>query len=207
VDPALTEARQKREEAKQRREQRRGVILLLLLGAGVALIAYSALRQFRAAGGATTFSIADYQAEAQRDRRPVPQFREPALGGGTIDWRDYAGKVVVVNFWASWCGPCRREAPALQGLWEEYRDRGVRFLGVNFNDDPAAARAYEEEFGITYPSVSDPSGKVAHLFQVLALPTTYVVGPDGWIAYHFTGVITEPLLRDSLEDVMGGTSQ
>jgi peroxiredoxin len=206
VDPALIEARQEREEAKRRRDQRRGMVLLALLGASVALIAYTALRQLEA-GGATPFSIADYQAEAREDRRPAPQFREPALGGGTIDWRDYAGKVVVVNFWASWCGPCRREAPALQGLWEEYRARGVRFLGVNFNDDPAAARAYEEEFGITYPSVSDPTGKVAHLFQMLALPTTYVVGRDGWIAYHFTGIITEPLLRDSLEDVMGEDSE
>jgi thiol-disulfide isomerase/thioredoxin len=205
VDPALMEARRKREEAKRRSEHSRGMVLLLLLGAGAALIAFTAYRQLKA-GGATPFSIADYQAEAQRDRRPVPQFSEPALGGGTIHWGDYAGKVVVVNFWASWCGPCRREAPALQRLWEEYRGRDVRFLGVNFNDDPAAAQAYEEEFGITYPSVSDPSGKVAHLFQVLALPTTYVVGPDGWISYHFTGIITEPLLRDSLEDVMGGTS-
>jgi len=205
VDPALTEARREREETKRRREQRRGMVLLALLGALAALIAYTALRQFRAAGGATTFSIADYQAQAREDRRPAPDFREPALGGGTIDSRDYSGKVVVVNFWASWCGPCRREAPALQHLWEEYRDRGVQFLGVNFNDDPAAARAYEEEFGITYPSVSDPSGKVAYLFQVLALPTTFVIG-DGWIAYHFTGIITEPLLRDSLEDVMGGSA-
>jgi peroxiredoxin len=204
VDPALTEAQQKREEAKQRREQRRGMILLLLLGAGVALIAYSALRQFRAAGGATTFSIADYQAQAREDRRPAPEFREPALGGGTIDSRDYEGKVVVVNFWASWCGPCRREAPALQRLWEEYGDRGVQFLGVNLNDDPAAARAYEEEFGITYPSVSDPSGKVAYLFQVLALPTTFVIGRDGWIAYHFTGIVTDPLLRGSIEDGFEG---
>jgi cytochrome c biogenesis protein CcmG/thiol:disulfide interchange protein DsbE len=78
---------------------------------------------------------------------------------------------------------------------------------VNFKDDSAAARAYEEEFGITYPSVFDPSGKVAYDFQVLALPTTYVVGRDGWIAYHFTGIITEPLLRKSIEDVMEGTSQ
>jgi peroxiredoxin len=199
VDPALIEAREKREEAKQRGEQRRGIILLLLLGAGAALIAYTALRQLRA-GGATPFSIADYQAQAQEDRRPAPEFREPALGGGTIDSRDYAGKVVVVNFWASWCGPCRREAPALQLLWEEYRDRGVQFLGVNFRDDPAAARAYEEEFGITYPSVSDPSGKVAFEFQVLALPTTFVIGQDGWIAYHLTGIVTEPLLRESIED-------
>jgi DsbE subfamily thiol:disulfide oxidoreductase len=207
VDSDLMEARREREEAKRRTEHRRGMILLALLGVGAALIAYTALRQFRVAGGATTFSIADYQAEAQRDRRPVPQFREPALGGGTIDWGDYSGKVVVVNFWASWCGPCRREAPALQRLWEEYRDRGVRFLGVDFKDDAAAARAYEEEFGITYPSVFDPSGKVAYDFQVLALPTTYVVGRDGWIAYHFTGIITEPLLRKSIEDVMEGASQ
>jgi thiol-disulfide isomerase/thioredoxin len=129
-----------------------------------------------------------------------PASLQAALTDGRISPQEVHGYAVVVNFWASWCGPCRREAPALQRLWEEYGDRGVQFLGVNFRDDAAAARAYEEEFGITYPSVSDPSGKMAYLFQVLALPTTFVIGDDGRIAYHFTGIITEPLLRRSIED-------
>jgi thiol-disulfide isomerase/thioredoxin len=114
--------------------------------------------------------------------------------------------VVVVNFWASWCGPCRQEAPALQRLWERYRDRGVQFLGINFRDDQAAAREYEREFGITYPSVVDPTGKLAADFQVIALPSTFVVGRDGWVEYHFTGIITEDLLHGAVEDLLEDSS-
>jgi peroxiredoxin len=205
VEPDLTASRQARDEARRRTERRRGRILLVLLLAAAAIMVYSFVHQVRTEGpSAQSLTIADYQASANRDRRPGPDYSAPALGGGSIDSGSYAGKVVVVNFWASWCGPCRQEAPALEDLWREYQARGVQFIGINFKDDDAAAKAYEDEFDITFPSASDPSGKLAHEFGVLALPSTFVLGEDGMIEYQFTGIISEPLLRDAIEDVLGG---
>jgi cytochrome c biogenesis protein CcmG/thiol:disulfide interchange protein DsbE len=210
VGQAVTETREEREAHRRRKERRRGRILLVAIALVAGLFLYSAFRQLRSGGteAVGAFSIADHRAQAEEANRPAPEFEYQALeGGGSISSGEFAGSVVVVvvvvNFWASWCGPCRAEAPDLQEAWEAYRARGVRFLGVDFRDDRAAARAFVDEFNITYPSVYDPSGALAYDFGVIALPTTFVVGRDGVIAYHFTGIVTEPLLRRALEDVLG----
>jgi cytochrome c biogenesis protein CcmG/thiol:disulfide interchange protein DsbE len=142
---------------------------------------------------------------------PTPQLSEPALteeglavelpaGEVTPDY--YSGKVLVVNFWASWCGPCREEQPGLQRLSEEYRDQGVRFIGVNFRDDAAAAREYLREFGVTYPSVQDRDGKIAHRFGVPYLPATVLSGADGQLRYRLLGAQDEADLRGYIEEIL-----
>jgi len=198
-------SREERSEARRRKDRRRGRILLVVLAALAALIAYSAVRRLQGQGtDVAGLSIADYRAQSSGDRRPAPEFDSPSLAGDqTISSSELERRVVVVNFWASWCGPCRREAPDLEATWRAYEDRGVQFLGVNFRDDRYAARAFEDEFGLTYLSAFDPSGTLAHKFGVLALPSTFVISAEGWIEYHFTGVVTEGLLRDALEDVLG----
>lgn len=179
---------------------RMAVLGLVLL---VVVLAVQEIRS-RGTGGVSGLTIANYRAVAQADNRPAPDFRLRALdGNGQIAMSDFRGDVVVLNFWATWCGPCRREAPGLQSTWQAYRNRGLQFLGVNYRDDRAAARAYEREFGITYPSVFDPAGELAFSYELVGLPTTFIIDRDGRIVYRFVGYIDATILREALDEVLG----
>ncbi len=157
----------------------------------------------RGTSGVSGVTIANYRAVAQADDRPAPGFQKLALdGGGLIRLSDFAGDVVVLNFWATWCGPCRREASGLESTWESYRGRGVRFLGVDYRDDHAAAMAWEREFGTTYPSVSDPAGELAFDYQLIGLPTTFLISREGRIVYRFVGYTDAAILRRALDDLL-----
>ncbi|HUJ54677.1 MAG TPA: TlpA disulfide reductase family protein [Gaiellaceae bacterium] len=101
-------------------------------------------------------------------------------GGGEISLASFRGKTVVLNFFASWCGPCKREAPALEALWRQYRSRGVVVLGVDSGDAAGDARRFVQAHGITYPIVSDPDQTLAsNAYGVANLPATYVIDRAG----------------------------
>jgi cytochrome c biogenesis protein CcmG/thiol:disulfide interchange protein DsbE len=170
--------------------------ILTLIGLGLVQLGR------RGTSGATGATVANYRAVAGVEDRPAPGFTAPLLDGtGTASLADYAGEVVVLNFWASWCVPCRQEAPHLQALWERHGREGVQVLGVNYRDDPAAGRAYEGEFGITFPSVQDPSARLAFLFELVGVPTTFIITPEGRLAYRFTGKVDAEVLEEALTDV------
>jgi thiol-disulfide isomerase/thioredoxin len=105
------------------------------------------------AGTAVTFVAAE--------RRPAPPVAGELLDGTAFDIAGWRGKVVVVNWWGSWCAPCRAEAPDLQAAYQATKELGVEFLGVDVRDGRDAAKAFQEAFGITYPSLFDPAGRVA----------------------------------------------
>jgi DsbE subfamily thiol:disulfide oxidoreductase len=131
------------------------------------------------------------------------------IRGGRLALSDYQGKIVIVNLWASWCGPCRREQPVFERLWREYKTRGVQFLGLNLRDQKAAALAFLDEFGVTYPSFYDRDSSLAFELRAQVLPTTYIIDASGRIFFRFTGTVDEPLLRTGIDaalDPEGGTS-
>lgn len=135
--------------------------------------------------------------------QPMPELSGETLQGETVEPADYRSKVVLINFWATWCGPCRREQPGLQRVWEEYEDRGVFFLGVNERDpDVTAALSYLEEFGVTYPSISDPAGAWADDFGLLGMPYTFFVDRTGTMRYVAVGPIEEQEIRDLLDRLL-----
>jgi len=131
---------------------------------------------------------------------PMPAIEGPGLRGEPVAPGDFRGKVTLVNFWASWCGPCRHEQPALERLAKELD--GVGFVGINFRDDPAAALEYLREFDVSYPSVEDRDGALAHAFLVPYLPATILVDEAGEMRYRLVGPQTEETFRRYLAELL-----
>jgi len=148
------------------------------------------------------FDIGDFPAISEEGSSPAPAMEARSFDGTSIRLADYRGKVVVINMWASWCGPCRREQPELERVWREYKTRGVQLLGLNERDQLAAARAFRDEFGVTYPSWIDDSSQLAFKLKAQVLPTTYIIDRRGRIVFRLTGTVDEAMLRAVLDSVL-----
>ncbi|MFF9121783.1 TlpA family protein disulfide reductase [Streptomyces sp. NPDC014889] len=131
------------------------------------------------------------------ERPAAPDFSGTSLEGDEIHLSDYRGKVVLVNAWASWCGPCRAEAPELKRIQEKWGGRGVQVLGLDNDGNRADGLAFQKEFRPGYPSLHDPAGKQAlrlphGLVNTQTLPFTIVIDPAGKVAATRMGAVTEP---------------
>ena len=152
----------------------------------------------RSGPGAVTFVASPVPQD-----RPAPQFALPRLvGPGSVALKGYVGRVVVVNLWASWCGPCREEAPQLESVWRTYGPRGVQFLGVDHQDARSAGTGFVGEFGLSYPIGFDPKGEVAAEYGALGIPTTYVIDRQGRVRYRFLGRITTAGLSSVIQQLL-----
>jgi thiol-disulfide isomerase/thioredoxin len=184
----------------------RALTLALVAGSAAACTGSHAVDQ--GVGGSMGYQSGDRALTfvAVGDRHPpVSRVSGKLIGGGHIDLSAWRGKVIVVNFWGSWCGPCHREAPALEQVYTDDKSRGVEFLGIDVNDDPASAQAFVTEFHITYPNLDDPSNFIALRFRGIppkATPTTVVIDRDGRIAARASGEILYTQLRDVVDHVL-----
>lgn len=140
------------------------------------------------------------QAMGEVDR-PAPAFSLQSLDGTTLSLADYQGKVVLVNFWGTWCEPCKREMPALQAANERYAAQGLAIIGVNLTDDEKLqgrseddVRAFAAQYNLTYPIALDRDGSVTDAFRVFPLPTSFFIDTQGHIRYVHVGEL-------SLDDV------
>jgi thiol-disulfide isomerase/thioredoxin len=139
--------------------------------------------------------------ECAPEHRPeAPKVAGELLSGGNYDLAQDRGQVVVFNFWGSWCGPCRAEADDLEATYQATREHGVRFLGINIQDGRDKARAFEEAFKVTYPSVFDPPSRLALAFDIPpnSIPATVVLDREGRIAV----VIRAAVQRQMLEPIL-----
>ncbi len=109
----------------------------------------------------------------------APQFGGQTLDAGQPSMAELRGKVVLVNFWASWCPECRPEMPALERLHREFASQGLAVIGINARESKEAVSHYAKELGLTFQIVLDPDGKITALYGVIGLPTTFVLGRDG----------------------------
>lgn len=131
--------------------------------------------------------------------KAVPDFTAPLLeGDGKLSMSDLEGKPVVVNFWASWCGPCKDEAPLLQAAYEEYGDR-VAFLGVDIRDAMSDALEFVDTYGLTYPSVRDEEMRVYADYGLTGQPETFFVDAEGVLVKHVPGPVDEQTLYQALD--------
>jgi len=192
-----------------------GVLLVVgLVLSGCAAESDVLAEQYRAGTGQNYISgDGALTVVAPESRNEGIAFQGPLDVGGTFSSDDYAGQIMVVNFWYAGCPPCRLEAPDLEVLHQEFLEEGVVFIGVNILDQAPTALAFADEFGVTYPSImdtNDGSVRLAFSGQVApnAVPTTVVLDQQGRVAARISGLLTEPdvlaaLIRDVQAEVTG----
>jgi thiol-disulfide isomerase/thioredoxin len=173
-------------------------VLLAVLAVGI-LQVQRRVEQTDSAG----FTVADQEATEADVAHRVVEIKGVLLADGS-SWSSVSarGSVLVVNFWASWCGPCRVEQPQLNRVARAYRGRGVRFIGINIRDSRGAAESYAEEFKIPYPSLFDQAAVSAVRLQAFALPSTFILDRDGVVAYRLTGKTTVAILSARLDKLL-----
>jgi len=137
-----------------------------------------------------------------RVNQTAPEFSLTTFNGETIALQDLKGKPVVVNFWASWCPPCRVEAPLIERAWRAYKDRGLIFLGINIQDRKEDALNYIREFAITYPNGPDPAGEISIDYGVSGLPVTFFVSANGEVVRRWVGAIEKTALSNAIGEIM-----
>ena len=126
---------------------------------------------------------------------PAPNFAMTLFGGDTFSLTQQHGKVVVLNFWASWCVPCQQEAPTLEQVWQRYRDHNVVFVGVDIKDTPDDARTFLQRYVATYPNGFDSQKQIYIDYGVYGLPETFVVDQSGMVVHHVIGPVTDSQLE------------
>jgi peroxiredoxin len=118
---------------------------------------------------------------------PAPAFSLQARDGGSVALGDLAGQVVLVNFWATWCGPCREEMPHLEALYQRYSDLGFTLLGVNVEEDASGADKFLAETPVSFPIPFDPANEVSRLYEVIAMPSTVLIDRSGQLRFIHHG--------------------
>ena len=143
-------------------------------------------------------------APAARLGSPAPDFTLQTVDGTPLRLSDLKGKPVFMNFWATWCVPCREEMPAMQELYEQYRDRGLVILAVNMEEDQARVQRWIDQGGFTYTFVLDSEGQQLKRYNVNAAPTSYFIGRDGVIRDLKLGAISRAEMQTKVEKLLAG---
>jgi len=179
------------------------VLLAIVTAAGVRGVAHRLHSTPAGAADGAGFTVADQQAvDSDVPHRQVTFQGRLLVAGQAWSSASARGRVLVVNFWASWCGPCRAEQPGLVQVARAFQRRSVDFVGVDVEDTRTAALAYVHEFQVPYLSLFDPSAVTATRLPAVALPTTFILDRDGVIAYQLTGKTTVAILSARLQALL-----
>ena len=137
-------------------------------------------------------------ASTRLEGKPAPDFALPNLAGETVRLRDLEGRVVLLNLWATWCGPCRIEMPAIEELHQTFADDGLTVLAVNIGETPEEVQAYIDRFDYTFPVLLDADATVGDRYHAFSIPSTVVIGRDGVVSHHLVGARPEAVFREAL---------
>ena len=129
-------------------------------------------------------------AVAASTNEKAPDFTLKTSSGKNLRLNDFRGKVVMINFWATWCAPCRKELPYLDALYKKYKKKGFVLLGVNVDSDRAVAKKMAKEFKVSFPVLFDNAQKVSKSYKLKAMPSTFIIGKDGKIKHVHLGYKT-----------------
>ena len=180
-----------------RRTYRRSSIVLLALGVGFATACTP--RDASSGGGGASGAV--------EVGAPAPSYRTTSLAGDSVSLAAHRGKVVLLNVWATWCHPCRREIPELQAIHERYQVRGLELVGVSVDADGSddAIRAFMQEFRMTFPVWRDPDERVSAQFLVVGVPATFLIDREGVLRWRKTGPIApnDSSLASAIERALG----
>ena len=134
----------------------------------------------------------------------APEFSGTTIDGQIVALSDLDGKLVVINVFASWCGPCRAETPHLVEIYDELDRDEFEFVGLNLQETPGAVQAFKEEFSIEYPLLLNEGGEITDIFSPIGLPTTWFIDQEGIVRFTFSGPLTKESLQVILDDVAAG---
>lgn len=171
---------------------RRTVLLLLVVAAAASACVGHGAVDTTGTGNGSNYNATGSAYSLISDRRPAPVLSGRTLAGRTLSTSAYRGKVLVLNFWASWCPPCRAESPVLENAATAFASRGVAMLGVDFRDSTDNARAFDAANGVTYPSLVDFAGQDMVPFGrygFVTIPDTVVLDRAGRVAARFIGPV------------------
>lgn len=150
--------------------------------------------------GLLVFGVASKGSGSLQEGDPAPVSELPVLDGSgeTGSIADYEGKWVLINVWASWCDPCRDEAPELEAFYREHRDDNFEVLGIDTQDDRTSAQEFIDEYGLTYPQLHDGSGDYAEELKTTGVPENYLIDPDGIVAVPIRGPVNAEMLDEQI---------
>ena len=171
-------------------------VALILVAAGLLAIVGFALHERNKgdlnSGPAPAFSVT------------IWNFDRLTMAGQPVSLSSLKGQTIVLNFWASWCIPCQQEAPMFERVWNDYKDQGVVFLGVDADDTDSAALAYIDKYNLTYPHAPDEGKQMTKAYRTTGYPETFIIDGNGQIIKHFISSPNEADLRNTIEQAMGG---
>jgi peroxiredoxin len=180
------------------------LVILCLLGGTTGPAAQDLRDGRRAIPPRVTAAFTEAGLPVLREAVPLADFSLPLTDGTNINTEKLRGKVVFLNFWATWCGPCREEMPSMEALYRRFKDRGLQILAVNVQESPRQAAAFMDQWGLTFPVALDSRGNVGNTYGVMAIPTTYIINQEGEIISRVVGSLNwdTPKLFSAFETLL-----